>query len=192
MRLYQLYVNEHGAAKAQARFNSGWSNDPRSDRFGIVTRDLSRELIKEWGIFAFVDPAQRRPRGLRFAIDRVGAISPVEEEGTVKVDLKKGQVVVMFDLNLSLERQIDEARFTLDLVREEFGIPRPVRPRRPRAKWRLYLRVLDAKAAGATYESIAATLFPSLGPELDPIKKVDDTLRQARATTKPAVYLRIV
>jgi hypothetical protein len=58
-------------------------------------------------------------------------------------------------------------------------------PRNQPPKWKLYLRLLDARAANASYAEIAAVLFgiDDQSPE-DAPTKVDSTLRQARRMSR--------
>jgi hypothetical protein len=100
-------------------------------------------------------------------------------------ELAPGQLTLAFDLSLPLRPQVRFALALLLALRREVTVPKR-RPRLARKKFPLYLRVLDARAAGASYQDIA----DGLDLQGD-IEKVRELLRQAREWTKPERYLLI-
>ncbi len=79
-----------------------------------------------------------------------------DSRGRFKIDasIDKDQMLIVFDLSLPLKPQLERAAQHLEAVQaESMGAPlKP--PRHHRRLWRKYLRVLDARDAGETFESI--------------------------------------
>ena len=195
LRLLQKGIEEHGADLMNERYASGYSIDPKDDKFLIISRDLSIELRARWGIYGFVNFEHADPVGLKFvgAHQVVGYLSAemsgLDEDHPVR--LENHEALVRFDLRRALDPQLDRARELLKSFRQNMAA-KPLHQRRRKDKWVGYLQVLDAKASGATYEKIAAVLFPFPGPDIDPLKKVDDALRQARSMTRSNAYLKLL
>lgn len=72
-----------------------------------------------------------------------------------------------FDLTEPLAPQFKQATFQLGAIQEELygGARKQRKQRKHQAKWPLYLRVLDARDAGETYQKIGEELMP-LAPDL--------------------------
>ncbi len=61
--------------------------------------------------------------------------------------------------------------------------------KRPDERWPLYLRLLDARAAGASYRIIGQTLFSAYGESR---RTAINTCRQAKRWTEPDRYLKLL
>jgi hypothetical protein len=66
---------------------------------------------------------------------------------------------IMFDLQRPLAPQLEAARDYLGQIQNQlYGTP--VSPKNRFENWPLFLRTLDARECGATFEAIAQTLWP--------------------------------
>ena len=101
--------------------------------------------------------------------------------------LEPNQLALLFDVSLPLAPQLRGALDLLKVYRNAAN-PRRRRPKLARSNFSLYLRVLDARASGASLDEIAATLSIQ---DQDPRAKVGELLRQAREWTWPERYLLI-
>jgi hypothetical protein len=164
-------------------------------RFGptfVSPQAAGRELLKRWGIHGFVDPADDRPGHklvFRYPNEPI-AITAAENSDSVTVKLGEGEVLVKLKLQLALEPQLASARMLLGSMQIGLGV-KVRKQRRHKANWKLYLRLLDARAAGVTYTRIAAELF-TLSHQANAEKKAEDTFRRAKKMTTPAGYLGIL
>lgn len=100
---------------------------------------------------------------------------------------------LVFDLQKPLSEQIDRARKSL-LDRQATLKPHSKKPppHKGWTNWSLYLRLLDARKAKATYAEIAAAIFKNqLGHKqgYDPIKKIEKQLIRARALQEDPLTL---
>jgi hypothetical protein len=73
-----------------------------------------------------------------------------------------GTMLVVVDTTMPLEPQFSEAQRTINEILAERGRQPALRKNRIR-EWRAYLRVLDARAAGATDDEIATEVYPDSG-----------------------------
>ena len=103
------------------------------------------------------DPEGRRPMpGLFFKT--FGSALVDAAPGTIKQFAKEGEIPIWFDLKLPIKQQLESAGQLLkDLQTEKFGTAK--QRRRHIDKWPLYLRVVDARDAGETWESIGTALM---------------------------------
>jgi hypothetical protein len=85
------------------------------------------------------------------------------------------RAVVVFDLNRPLGEQLRKAEAKLKIVQVEL-LGSALDWRRHQNKWPLYLRVIDARDAGETLESIGLQV---LGRTEDAAQHARNTLRQA-------------
>ena len=73
---------------------------------------------------------------------------------------ESGLALFRFDLTQALRPQIKKAEVALKtLQKERFGTKNTPKPKR--GNWPLYLRALDARDAGATYELMFKTFWPN-------------------------------
>ena len=97
----------------------------------------------------------------------------------VKTEIRPGEVLIRFNVNWPLNVQLENARSALERYAQ-----RPKPEMRPRwDMFPLYLRVLDAEAAGLSDAEAATILFPdatSVYPDYEGKKKVSNA-RQAAA-----------
>lgn len=76
------------------------------------------------------------------------------------INNNKYAVSIDFDYSEPINEQIERVKKTLDFLQHHFQLePKKKRSRSHRAKWPVYLRVVDARDAGATLGEIAQTLF---------------------------------
>ena len=130
-------------------------------------------------------------RSIRFEVGRGKEIAKKEGEGVRYVrDIgrpKVGKVIFEFDVSLPIKKQLHIAEKTLlqhrqALKDEGVAVQETPKLRRDPDEWKMLLRVLDAKAAGAKYQQIADELFPYEQSD-DPnagVKKIYDKLKQAK------------
>jgi hypothetical protein len=91
-----------------------------------------------------------------------------------------GRAVVVFDLNIPLGEQVRKAELRLKKSQANV-LGRALDRRRHEKKWPLYLRVMDAKAAGETLQSIG---FHVLG-------RIDDAAQHARNALRQATDFKL-
>jgi len=187
LRLFQ----RAGPEVAQHGFPRVRTLDPSSEHFIIIgSLAAADELRKRWGIQGFVNPEHNRPRQLIFQHpNEIVAIKANAGNDPITIKLAENEVLVKFKMDMALESQMASAKMLLSGMQEDSHI-RVRKQRRHKASWRLYLRILDAKAAGATYKEMMVLFEPSADADL--IKKVGDTLQRAKRMTRPAGYLGIL
>ena len=107
---------------------------------------------------------------MRFGRTQVASLEAFNEKGggivihrgdkrSRPIEWLEGRVDYRFNLNEPLEPQLEKARKALvDLQTKQLGKKIYRRPRRER--WPLYLRVLDARDCGASWQKIGGTLWP--------------------------------
>ena len=177
--------------------------DPDDPHFAIW--NLHHEAFEKWRLFVYLNPSQDEPEHLGFVPEMVAAATvrkdfpTADQDGswqTVEIQLTLHNAAIRFNLRQPLKRLLQHAKFLLERFQAEFKAAggRVRRGRTLPRKWRLYLRCLDARSDGATYESMAEVFFPAdtLSPNEDSLKKIDDTLRQARRMLRPSSYERIL
>ena len=138
---------------------------------------------EKYGVEHLWDPAQPKPsRGL-FVQECPYVVRFASEHRFRELD-SSGATLMAFDLRRPLRQQLKRAEQNLKLIQVElYGHPRE--HRQHRAKWARYLRIFDAKAAGAAAREIATKL--RLKPradatdQFDPDRLVHENLRQAQA-----------
>ena len=82
----------------------------------------------------------------------------IGEQAAIEVPVPKGWLGVVFDLSRPLEPQLQGVKGHFDYLQiEQLGKVIPSRRRHP-GKWLTYLRVLDGRAAGASWSELTAAL----------------------------------
>jgi hypothetical protein len=154
----------------------------RLRRVGRVQLKETSLFLEQFRIATYPPPAPSESTAkLRFVAiryaqkpkNRLSAYAP-------HITLENDEVLVVFDLAQSIEQQLGDTKELLA------SLPRP-RPFRAALKqYQRYLRVLDAKAVGASNDDIARRLYPHLANDY-PDK---DGNRQVRKDLKTAKRLR--
>jgi len=117
------------------------------------------EMLKPFAVREFIDPAQVHSLGdLDSAFKRPdwGGVLDLKE-GDANEHYRRGVVIVAFDLNFDLGQQLRDTKQMLGVERRALGIERPNQRMHPN-RWPTYLRILDAKARGASLSAIARSL----------------------------------
>lgn len=117
----------------------------------------------KYSLFALLNPANPCPFYLRFLptfgyIETGRGLSYYRGGKLTELDLPEGTVAVTFDLTQPLKPQLARVKRALVELQERRAGRRVERRRHPE-KWPLYLRVLDARDAGATWETIASKIL---------------------------------
>lgn len=76
----------------------------------------------------------------------------------ISVTLTPSDVAIKFDIDKPLGPQLDRAKAELESIQKKFGITTRQKRRHP-DKWLSYLRILDAKEAGATWSEMVDVLY---------------------------------
>lgn len=150
-----------GHAAASHRYWSRYAGRPgfplahlRPDEPGF-TAIVAAAARKRFGYSALPNP--------RIGEQPEGVIRPWVNDSTLRVAedavpaLDPGEFAVLFDLDRPIEAQLDMAREVLRWHQEERH-GKPLQRRRHPGKWLTYLRVLDAREAGASWAAIASIL----------------------------------
>jgi len=151
----------------------------RDDGIDPIAWHHMRQLGRKYGVLLPVDPAANEGRphfdAMCITIPRSSAAPPLHRAN------------VQFDLRVPLELQWPLVKSHLENLRASRRIEVISTPRHHREKWRNYLRILDARCAGASHSEIAAVLFPELPNEYD-----DDYIgsRQVKNQRRAAERLR--
>ncbi len=174
--------------------------DPNAPRFWIY----SKQCQEQWGFGPPTNPYIEGASPAAFSGASVGAFIPgisgdlkvlrtvlrwAEEEDWELQHLRASIV----DLRQPIAPQLERIRAYLLLTQKELkeqGEIKVQRTTRHDKKWPMYLRLLDARAAGATPQEIAEHFYPNPKADEDPIGKIAEKLKQATAQTKPEVYLK--
>lgn len=99
---------------------------------------------------------------------------------------REGQVAVLFDLNYPLAKQIELAKFHLELYQKYLIKQSKIEKSNPRNhpdKFANYLRILDATDQGTSHSEIASVIFPHLlnsHPDFKGNGQVKNSLRSAK------------
>jgi hypothetical protein len=139
----------------------------------------SGESRTKWLLWCYLNPE----------VDLPGA-SPFVEIGkhSVRRRLEVHEFLIKYDLRLPIEPQQRRAQERLERRQANQTARGQYRRRSPRnqpGKWPLYLRVLDARASGASYQEIGAEVFGiDDAIATDPRTTVDSALKQARRMTR--------
>ena len=122
----------------------------------------------KYGVCFLLNPASPKFR-LGLFPQTYGSVIGDVARGVLPSLEAKGRVAIMFDLNKPLGPQIEQAKRTFTWVQAEFD---SVGERRKHStKWPFYLRVIDARDSGETWEMIGTTL---LSPDLESATKLAD------------------
>lgn len=92
---------------------------------------------------------------------------------------------IAFDISKPIAPQIEDARRYLERIQREMTIA-PSSPKNRIRNWPTFLRVLDARDAGATFDQIAETLWPGQDKTAPSAR---DALTAAQAVQKRAPFL---
>jgi hypothetical protein len=150
---------------------------------GWVKSVPSMQVHEKWLLWFYLNPELDVPDNSPFV--EFGNLY-LWEEG--RRPLQDYEVLVRFDLRFPIKPQWAFARERLGRRKRTKSTRGDFRQRVPRnqpKKWQLYLRLLDARAANASYVEIAAVLFGiDDRSQKDPVRKVDGPLRQARRMSR--------
>jgi hypothetical protein len=120
-------------------------------KFGLAALPNPRISEQPWHVITFTSDRIRFYRG-------EGPDLPYDGERTAHVDVPENRLAVVFDLTGPIGPQLKTLRNTLKLYQElAMGKKIPVRRRHPK-KWFMYLRVLDGRKAGASWDQLTAAL----------------------------------
>jgi hypothetical protein len=144
----------------------------------------STEANEKWGLTqGYINPNWDDPPNLEFRLPygrvRIGNLSD---------DTKLPQVWAQFSLAYPLKPQLEVLGEGLRGLQKHFQ-PATL-PKRHRGLWPRYLRLLDARAAGAQLKEMAGLLSAELPDAIDE-RQVSDQLRAAQRLIRPAGYLQI-
>lgn len=152
-----------------------------SQQPGTILTDDLKFLELEFGITSLQDPslASHHWRWLHFLTPYGPTNRALTDE-----EVAEGRVLFVININQPIASQIDYVRSTLKYMREERGVPPS--PRGRQANWQVYLRVLDARECGATYDEIAQRIWPG---QKKPPQSARDAFVAAQTLQKRAPFL---
>jgi type VI secretion system activator RovC-like protein len=149
-------------ARRNPEYRHAWK-DLRSRADSITA--AKTVILDRFGFSPPCDPTQTDHRpvyrlpGMRH-IHRPQPVQSGKRQFTGELD--EHEVAVVFDLTWPLDQQLERARSVLELCQSERSMKRG-NLRMHKSLFANYLRILDAKDAGATEPEIAGVLFPRLG-----------------------------
>ncbi len=111
----------------------------------------------KYGVHYLRDPAAASPGQGQFRRSYGSIVFDAKGEVLPKV-LEQERIAVTFDIREPLQPQFDEVKEHFERYLHEHGVIIRQR-RRHKDKWSLYLRVIDARADGATWEQIGETVL---------------------------------
>ncbi len=121
-------------------------------------------ILERYGLIFPMNPAERTALDPLFADNFVSEVTD-HGYGPQHIEVKAGEVLISFDLNQPLAAQLQRASIVLEADQRHYlrKAGRVLLKFRERSqKWPLYLRLLDAEAAGAPTAAIASRLFQGL------------------------------
>ena len=128
----------------------------RLKRVGRVQLDETRHFWERFRISTYPPPAPSEPTAkLGFGAIRYAQKPAKLKAYAPKISLEDNEILVLFDLTQSIEHQLDDTKELL----ASFTPPRKFRARV--LQYQRYLRLLDAKAVGASNKVIAPVLYPT-------------------------------
>ena len=155
-------------------------NYPEVDdrRFNIPAGIFSPfdECKARWGLSSYVNPDQDDPIKLGFEV----SFGPLIGKEFI---FDEPQLMLRLDINRPISPQLNVSKPSLlrfQKILKQNRVIEVVTPRGHRNQWTRYLRVLDARSAGASYEEIAGSVISEPGPDDDPRRIVEGILKQAR------------
>jgi hypothetical protein len=176
----ELYVDSRGYVRPDVTLPPYVKLSPDGKKLNM-THPL-QELANRFRLIRFgpghLDP--RRSEGPSFST-RVVKAHPWGADGPtlVRTQLEHGEVLIRFNVSWPLNMQLENARLALERYAQR---PRP--EKRPRwDAFPVYLRMLDAEAAGLSDAEAATILFPdatNVYPDYDGKKKVSNARQSAR------------
>jgi hypothetical protein len=149
------------------------------------------ECRHKWYVEYYLDPEIEQP-----TVDPFLGFVDLYMANTHLWPLQNHEVLVRFDLRRPLPRQLKRALAVMEPRQTNMAARGRLKLRRPnlqRERWPLYLRLLDARAAGASYREIAAELLPKLQSfDRTPESTVDSPMRRALRMCRADVYRDIL
>lgn len=116
---------------------------------------------EKYGTAYLLDPSLKAPNPGLFVVQAPYGVRYASEE-TFDKNEAGGQKLMAFDLRRPLPEQLRKAKDYLERLQAELH-GKPDGKRAHIGKWPTYLRVLDARDAGETFEAIGTALFDDLG-----------------------------
>jgi hypothetical protein len=133
--------------------------DPASYPADLSAADWQREFRRRRRYKSDLNPQECLEPGMVYW--------PTPGRPDLKYKIPQGYAAVLFDMAQPIKGQIEEAKealifFQKGLLKHKNTDMLPVgaRQRKWKHPWLVYLRALDAEAAGASYEEIAQELLP--------------------------------
>ena len=155
----------------------------RRERLGPGIRRRTRETQSNWDVFrqefhveTYPPPPSEPEAKVLFDAQFIQHEEGVTDQAqSVSGTLKKGEMVLWFNLEWPISLQLENAKHVLQTHARDHG----AKSRRNRKDaYKNYLRVLDAKAAGVSNNRIASELYPKLSDH-DRRQRVRDDLKAA-------------
>jgi hypothetical protein len=151
----------------------------------LISKELDAEITKieqKYGIMMAQDPREGRwPAAFRCEFVTTYECPWFLDSVRWAIQVDPDELFVKFNLKRPIGDQIEVVRRWIENHQRclvNLGrIPKPRQTRNWRDKWPMYLRVLDARAAGASLNEIAGVLFPDM-PNLYPQFKGRDVIRK--------------
>ena len=112
------------------------------------------ESRDKYGVNFLLDPACPEP-GMNLFTTTEGFIVTKTSEKEMEEFQKQGLLLYAFNRHKPIKPQLDAARINLEAFQETS----PAQTRRHKEKWPTYLRLLDGRAAGETFETLGKTLL---------------------------------
>lgn len=119
---------------------------------------------------------------------------PDESEAHVPDDefvFDRTVALLKFDLKMSIQKQTKGISKKLTGIRRARGLKKPQAPS-PDPAWPLYLRVLDARQAGATHSEIGEKLWPKKQIDGACAEASKESFKQAKNWLDPDQYLKLL
>lgn len=130
-------------------------SDSGARHLSRMAEDFGLELVRSpaWEFRITTPPLFAKSYGFGYS---AALVQDRDDWGRHIVDarIQQEQMLIAFDLSLPLGEQLKRAQSHLEAVQSERNGAPIKPPRHHRRLWRKYLRVLDAREAGETFESI--------------------------------------
>ena len=137
-----------------------WSQGAEDGPYRHAVTDDPLTLRVRFGLSVLIDPVERLADFVLFQLfcPPYGYGVNYQSMETAEHAKKAGKMNIAFDIGRPLAPQLEQAKRFLTSIQAELGPP-PV-PRDRFDRWPLFLRALDARETGATYQTMADVFWP--------------------------------
>jgi hypothetical protein len=180
-----LYMDSRGYLRTGIALPPYVKVSPDGKKFSMTPpqQELANRFDLQWSGASSLDPHRGEAPGFRTNLVRAHPWRANFPDPTpIKKEIKRGEVLITFNVAWPLDVQLESARLMLQRYAQRDGFSEAAEKQPRWEMFPLYLRVLDAKAAGLSDAEAATILFPdatNVYPDYDGKKKVSNARQSA-------------